>query len=299
MASKKPSYKKSHLSISDQITQLKSRGMQFDDVAAAEHYLSQMNYYRLTAYWLPYEKDHATHTFLAGTKFDEILKHYVFDRELRLLVLDAIERVEVSVRTQMAYELSKAYGSHPHMQPQLFFCPVRYAQNLNKLKGEFDRSNETFAAHFKANYHEKLPPIWAAVELMTLGQISHWYSNIKERSDRKNIANKYGLDEKTLSSYFHSLTIIRNTCAHHGRLWNKRFTFAVKIPKSPADFASSINPATPKYLYNILVFLKYMMDHISPGHTWGNRLKDLIKSNGINSSAMGCPSSWESLPIWK
>jgi abortive infection bacteriophage resistance protein len=299
MAQNKIPYNKSHLSISDQIAKLQSRGMQFTDVSNAEHCLAHMNYYRLTAYWLPYEQDHATHTFRAGTSFDEILKYYVFDRELRVLVLNAIERVEVSVRTQMAYILSNVYGSHPHMKPEIFKCPVRYAQNLNKLKGEFDRSSETFSDHFKNKYQEKLPPIWAAVELMTLGQISHWYSNIKQRSDRNTIARVYDLDEKILTSYLHNLTIVRNICAHHGRLWNKRFTFSVKIPQRPTCFATSINSSNRKSLYNLLVFLKYMIEIANPDDVWGDSVKEIIDTNNINISAMGFPENWKTLPVWQ
>ncbi len=301
MAQNKIPYNKSYLSIADQIAQLQSRGMQFDDIPNAEHYLSHMNYYRLTAYWLPYELEHTTHIFSAGTSFEEVLKYYVFDRELRLLVLDAIERVEVSVRTQMAHTLSRAYGTHPHMKPQIFRCPVRYAQNLNKLKNEFDRSNETFSYHFKSKYREKLPPIWAAVELMTLGQTSHWYSNIKQRSDRNTIARIYDLDESILGSYLHHLTIIRNICAHHGRLWNRRFTFAIKMPNRPIALSQSLNreEADIKSLYNTLVFLKHLMDKINPGHQWDIRLKEMLDGNGINIAAMGFPLNWETLPAWK
>lgn len=300
MARRKIPYNKTYLSITDQIAQLQSRGMEFDDIPHAEHYLSHMNYYRLTAYWLPYEQDHATHIFNSGTSFEEVLKYYVFDRELRLLVLDAIERVEVSVRTQMAHTLSGAYGPHPHMKPQIFHCPVRYAQNLNKLKNEFDRSNETFSDHFKIKYTEKLPPIWAAVELMTIGQTSHWYGNIKQRSDKNSIARIYDLDESILGSYLHHLTIIRNICAHHGRLWNRRFTFAIRMPRHPIGLSQSLNmeEADIKSLYNTLVFLKYLMDKINPGHQWDVRLNKLLDSNCINIAAMGFPSSWKTLPVW-
>ena len=299
MAQNKIPYNKSHLSISDQIVKLQSRGMLFTDMVNAVHCLTHMNYYRLTAYWLPYEQDHATHAFQTGTSFEEVLKYYVFDRELRVLVLNAIERVEVSVRTQMAYILSNAYGSHPHMKPEVFKCPVRYAQNLNKLKGEFDRSNEIFSDHFKNKYQEKLPPVWAAVELMTLGQISHWYSNIKQRSDRNAIARVYDLDEKILASYLHNLTIIRNICAHHGRLWNKRFTFSVKIPQRPTNFAASINSGNKKSLYNLLVFLKHMIEIANPDDVWGDKLKKIIDTNNINISTMGFPVNWKTLPIWQ
>ncbi len=301
MAQNKIPYNKLHLSISDQIAKLQSRGMQFADITNAEHYLSHMNYYRLTAYWLPYEQSHATHRFQSDTHFEEILKYYVFDRELRLLVLDAIERIEVSVRTQMTYVLTEKYGSHPHLCPEVFYCPVKYAQNLSKLKNEYERSDEIFSKHFKIKYVEKIPPMWAAVELMTLGQISHWYGNIKERSDRKAIVQAYGIDESILRSYLHHLTIIRNICAHHARLWNRRFTFAIKMPKYPIELSQTLNrdAADIKSLYNTLVFLKYLMDKINPGHQWDIRLKDILDSNGINILAMGFPSNWETLPVWQ
>ena len=300
MAQKIP-YIKPYLSIKEQIERLQSRGMQFSNMGEAIHYLSHMNYYRLTAYWLPYEKDHTTHSFQDKTYFEEVLKYYVFDRELRLLVLDAIERVEVSIRTQMAHMLSRTYGTHPHMKPELFHCTVKYAHNLTKLKNEFDRSNETFSDHFKVKYAEKLPPIWVAVELMTMGHISHWFANIKQRSDRNTISHIYEVDEKILKSFLHHLTIIRNICAHHGRLWNRRFTFALKLPNHPEELSQSFNrnQVSLKSLYNTLVFLKYLMDKIDPLHQWNMRLKELLKSNHINISAMGFPEDWESRPIWQ
>lgn len=94
--------------------------MVINDRNRAKRYLSHLNYYRLAAYWLPYEEDHLTHRFKPGTNFDLVVDHYVFDCGLRLLVMDAIERIEVSIRTQWAYHLSHAYGPHAHIQPQLF-----------------------------------------------------------------------------------------------------------------------------------------------------------------------------------
>jgi abortive infection bacteriophage resistance protein len=73
-----------------QVDLLQQRGMQIEDPATAAFYLQHINYYRLGAYWLPFEVDHASHRFKPGTRFDDVLKLYVFDRELRLLVLDAI-----------------------------------------------------------------------------------------------------------------------------------------------------------------------------------------------------------------
>ncbi|AWB35850.1 Abi family protein [Orrella marina] len=98
-----------------QLDQLIQRGVVCGDRAEALHYLGHINYYRLAAYWLPFEADHASHSFKPGTRFVDVLNLYIFDRELRLLVLDAIERVEVSVRTGWAYTLAHRYGPHAHL----------------------------------------------------------------------------------------------------------------------------------------------------------------------------------------
>lgn len=297
MATKK-SYTKPHLSTSSQIQQLKSRGMLFKDDVQAEHYLSHINYYRLTAYWLPYEENHTSHQFKLDTYFERILDDYIFDRELRLLLLDAIERIEVSIRTKMAYSLTKTYGSHPHLNPSIFQCPIKYAQNLTKLKNEYERNNDTFSKHFKDTYKEKIPPMWVAVELTTLGQTSHWFSNIKKRSDRKCIAAYYNIDESILKSYLHHLTIIRNICAHHSRLWNKKFTFSSKIPRNPENLAQSLIPDM-KTIYNTLVFIKFFMDTINPSHSWHKQLISIIEKYQINTTSMGFPNNWKDKPIWK
>jgi abortive infection bacteriophage resistance protein len=298
----KSTYTKPSLSIDSQINLLKSRGMLFRDIDLAKHYLSHMNYYRLRAYWLPFEMDKINHAFHQNVFFEDILQYYKFDRELRLLILDAIERIEVSVRTQIAYTLSKEKGSHPHLQPEIFNNPKSYAQSITKLNNEYSRSDETFSRHFKENYKEELPPIWAAVELMSIGQISHWFANIKSRSTRNTIAREhYKIDEQILKSFLHHITIVRNICAHHSRLWNRRILIQLKIPKKHDILTPSLqqDKKDVKKLYNTLVFLKYFLDIISPEHSWDLRLKNLLQKYRIDPNAMGFPNHWESLPVWK
>lgn len=99
-------FNKSALTHDQQLDQLIQRGLACDDRAEALHYLGHLNYYRLAACWLPFEVDHASHVFKPGSRFVDVLNLYIFDRELRLLVLGAIERVEVSVRTGWAYTLA-------------------------------------------------------------------------------------------------------------------------------------------------------------------------------------------------
>ena len=204
------------------------------------------------------------HRFREGTTFEQVLDRYVFDRELRLLVLDAIERIEVSVRTQWAYHLSHAHGSHAHLNRTLYSNQRDYTDRVASLTNEVGRSRETFIKHLTETYDESLPPIWAVVEIMSLGQLSRWYENLKSRALRQRIAETYAMDEKVLVSLLHHLTLIRNICAHHSRLWNRRFTITPKLPhKKPAVLTPFFNEAAPRQLYNALVLISYLMNIVS------------------------------------
>ena len=201
----------------EQVQLLQSRGMLIDNEQDAIFYLQHLNYYRLTAYWLPFELDHATHRFKPNTKFSDVLKAYVFDRELRLLLLDGIERIEVSVRSQWAYYLATLHSPHAHLDSTLF--NHRYWQrDLDALTTEVNRSQETFIQHLRTNYSEILTPVWAVCEVMSIGLLSRWYGNLEPYQTRSAIARVYQLDHTVLGSWIHHLAIVRNFCAHHSRV---------------------------------------------------------------------------------
>lgn len=281
-----------------QVALLQQRGMVIDNSEAAEFYLQHLNYYRLSAYWLPFEADHTTHYFKSGTHFDAVLDLYVFDRELRLLVLDAIERIEVSVRSQWAYQLAHHHGPHAHLDSSLAFKYSLWQANFDKLSDEVNRSDETFIKHLKTAYNEALPPVWAVCEVMSLGLLSRWYNNLKPMATRRAIASVYGVDEKVLESWLRHLSLVRNTCAHHSRLWNREFTITPLLPRSkPNSLVEQFKNGSRK-LYNTLVILLHCMDVIAPQHHWRARLKNLITINTIPVEAMDFPADWENLGIW-
>lgn len=282
-----------------QVALLQQRGMVIDDAAAAEFYLRHLNYYRLGAYWLPFEADHAAHTFKPGTRFADVMNLYVFDRELRLLVLDAIERVEVSVRSQWAYQLAHQHGPHAHLDASLAHKQHLWQANLDKLTEEVNRSDETFIKHLKATYSEVLPPVWAVCEVMSLGLLSRWYNNLKPMPTRRAIAATYGVDESVLSSWLHHLSLVRNTCAHHSRLWNREFTITPLLPRNkPAGLAAQCRPSSRK-LFNTLVILLHCMDVIAPQHHWRTRLKELLTRHAVPVTAMDFPPGWDQMALWQ
>jgi len=289
----------------EQLELLISRGMLVDKQDRARRYLSHLNDYRLAAYWLPFEADHATHRFRPGTTFDMVLEHYIFDRELRLLVMDAIERFEVSLRTQWAYHLAHTYGPHAHLDAGIFKPDRRHewrhGDAVAALQEAVKHSSEVFIRHLRSTYDEALPPLWAVCEIMTFGQLSKWFANLARSNDRNTIARRYDLDERNFVSFLHHLSLVRNCCAHHARLWNREFTIAWVLPAHrPAAFLANLNRADGKRLYNTLAMLAYLMDVINPGHCWKKRLGDLLRRHpGVRHKAMGFPEGWQELPLWR
>lgn len=293
------------LTVNAQIDLLLERGMAIPNRERAQHYLSHINYYRLRAYWLPFETvptGDNPHAFTPDTRFETVLAIYVFDRNLRLLLLDAIERVEISLRTTLAQHLATTYGPFAHDKPALFKQQEDWRKSQDELRKEYQRSRETFAKHYRERYPElATPPIWVACELMTLGHLSRWLKNLLKPEDRQHIANQYGLDERVLLSFTHHLTVVRNHCAHHGRVWNRRFALRFTPPtKKPKHIASAFNPSAPQLIYNTLTLLVYLLDRLSPAHTWRTEIHALLNAHPeIDTASMGFPEHWRETSLWR
>lgn len=138
--------------------------MSFADRARAERWLRHVSYYRLSAYWLPFEypKTHAGPRFRPGTTFETATALYDFDRELRLLVLSAIERIEVAVRGSWAYEFAQYGGSHGYLNAALYTDRRQFHDNLSRLARDVGTSPETYIAHYRDAYDDPrcLPSGW-------------------------------------------------------------------------------------------------------------------------------------------
>ncbi len=154
--------------------------------------------------------------------------------------------------------------------------------------------------HFKNNYSESLPPVWAACEIMSLGLFSRWYANLKPKKTRSAIASVYNLDESLLQSWLHHLAYVRNICAHHGRLWNREFTLTPQPPRSKPNKLINMFQRGSRRIYNSLLMLLYLMDVIAPNHCWRDRLVNLLNQQSTwITQAMDLPQNWQNLNIWK
>jgi abortive infection bacteriophage resistance protein len=292
-------FSKDSLTFEQQIDTLIGRGLHVEDRTSATTYLSHINYYRLGTYWWSFIEDHESHTFKANTTFSQILNLYAFDRELRLLLLDAIERIEVSLRTQWAFHLCNTYGPHAHLDKDAFTRTFDHQGFIDNLQKEIQRTSDKNIKKQAFKYDEPTPATWIVCEVMSFGWLSRSYDAIGRRALRADISDTYKLKEIVLSSFLHHITTVRNICAHHSRLWNREFTFTMKLPTNgESELLNSFNTNTPKQLYNTLAMCAYFMDLISPNNHWKIKLKALIENHDIDVIEMGFPIDWLQRPIW-
>ena len=168
------------------------------------------------------------------------------------------------------------------------------------MDDKLQRSKETFVQHYRSKYNEpSRPPIWAIAELLTLGQFSKWLGNVKLRNDRQAMAHHLGLDEVVICAFAHHLTHIRNLCAHHFRVWNRKLTFTMTLPKRPAALAVQFNAAEDRRIYNTLVMMVWCVKSVSPGSSWPCRMHRLLSTQSPQViKAMGAPQDWISRVTW-
>ncbi|MEG0461903.1 Abi family protein, partial [Gordonibacter sp.] len=223
-------YAKPFLTFEQQADQLISRGMLCDRDRLVRH-LEAVGYYRLSGYWYIFKAE--DDMFEEETDFSKVWNLYTFDRQFRLVALDAVERVEVYFRTQLAYCLAETTGPFGFLSnsnlPRL--SEDSYIKFIKKSRDAVSRSREPFVVHFKDKYGDShdLPPYWVLVNTMDFGMMLTLYRGASVEV-RSYVSEKLGITAKVLESWLVTLNTVRNICAHHGRLWNRTLGTKPMIP---------------------------------------------------------------------
>jgi abortive infection bacteriophage resistance protein len=276
------SYNKSFKTIDEQIELLKSRGMSFHDENQAKHHLLNLNYYRLSGYWLPFKK--SDDSFNPNLYFEDIINLYFFDSGLKVLLYQALETIEISAKTKFAYYLSQAHGSHPLKAENftnIYYFDQSYAKLLSEIQRQKDRD---FIKHYRENYSNDLPPLWVCVEVMTFGLLSQLTKNIKNTAVKRSISRCYDLDMRIFDSVLYHLSTIRNHIAHHSRLYNQISEITFGIPKY---LENQCNKEQLGSLYNTIVISDYILKKIEPKSTLLEDVEKLANKHRIDKSKMG------------
>lgn len=266
-------YTKPWLSYDEQADLLERRGLIFDRQDLVAH-LSDVGYYRLSGYWHIFKVDPkgGDESFETGTTFDRVWDLYTFDRQLRLLTLDAVERVEIYMRTQPAYRLGETTGPFGYLDRSSLpgIDQRNYGRMMSRCYSAYDRSKATFAEHFKEKYGDchGLPPYWELVNLMEFGTMLTLFTGAPDPV-KNAIATEVGVSGPVLRSWLLTLNTVRNICAHHDRLWNRRLGNKTKIPRGSKypewhDPFEVGNGST----FTVLTVLGFMLEHVAPSTSW-------------------------------
>lgn len=311
-------YNKPPLDIQGQCDVLEKRGLIIPDTHRIVNHLENIGYYRLSAYMLPY-KIVGKNEFKSGTTWDNVYDLYVFDRKLRLLLFDTIERIEVGVRSQIIYHLSLKYGSHWHDNKDIF-RPIQKYKKHDKNRYTIDvydkiqdhirsimqsNSTEVFIKHYKSKYKEpQNPPCWMSVETLYFRHLSLICEGLKDKDDLKKLAAHFGIKKiEIFNSWLHTINFVRNICAHHSRLWNRELNIIpAKLLKPDVNkkWISNIETIQSSRIYYILCIINYFLQTINPSFKLKDKLKLLFDEfKSIDNRYMGFPENWEQEDIWK
>lgn len=295
-------YNKQALECSDLIALLKLRGMIVRDEAVALEQLRIISYFRLAGYWRPMEADKTTHQFKSGSTFENALSLYYFDKKLRALLFTVIQGVEIALRTKLIHHVSLKYGPMWLTDANLAFSITIHQSNLAHIQADIQRSREEFIQeHFQKYPTEKFPPSWKTLEVVTFGTLSKLFYNLKDNSVKRQIAMDFHVPhQKFLESWMKSIAVLRNTVAHHARLWNRNYpTIPLLPPNLPQHWISTTGLRSQK-IYAQICVLQYLHNAIHPNNTFALDLKELLsRYPNVDIAAMGFPSTWANEPLWK
>lgn len=305
--------------VGEQIATLRARGMQIND-AFATQWLNSVSYYRLSAYWYPARQTDPDGTrldyFRPKTRFEDVALLYEADRKLRTLIHDGVERIEVALRTQLINVvcLPGDRDALSYTNPESFRPTFKHADwlaTINRRIARAERRNRAIQ-HYRSHYESQFP-LWVAAETMDFSDASRLFQGLKS-ADQFTVSEALGIKidlsrliknqsrqakkKHPLTSWFEQLSVIRNTCAHHGRLWNKSFVPAPTPALISTGHFTYLPSGQSEQVFGALAVMAHLLRHISPGTTWPNKVVDLLNNAFItnplvNPESLGIPNDWD------
>ena len=294
-------YPKQILTMEQQVQSYIDAGMVITSRADVENALKLVGFYRLRGYSF-HLYNNATKKYAPGTRFEDILKLYQFDRELAGLIFSMISKIEVSLRVRLV-EALLIHGDPLVLQDSSIFKDKKlYWQNMSTIASEIARSNDVFIKHNFDN-HEGEVPVWATVEVLSFGTLSKIIKNLKTgigssyailaanyqyKSKKGNLVNP---SQKMLASWIQSVSVLRNMCAHNSRIYNRTIHTAPEIPD-----VDKVTP-TPAHsgLYQALLAMKYLRLSDEEWVVFVDEFDKLLQKHKsiISITAMNLPTEWK------
>lgn len=298
----KATFTKSYSSPKEIVQLLKSRGMLIKDEQKAESYLMNIGYHRLSAYVFPFYKNPKKDFVLKdGTTFEQVLTLYRFDKKLRILLFNEIEKIEVAIRSVLAnvgcQELMDKYWI---TNPEYFANVGKFGQTLAVIDKELAASKEDYIEDFRRNYVEPYPPAWMITEVLSFGNLNYIYSNIASNKLMKQVSAYFGLQPQVFTSWLTVLANLRNMCCHHARVWNRDFMLSPAEPRRIMRAWIDTSKMDKKKIFYRLCIIRYLLSFVSPNNNLTIKLRDLLlRFPSLDLAAMGFPRNWLDEYLWK
>lgn len=282
-------YTKPPLTFQEQVELLKSRGLIITDDAKTNTVLENINYYRLSAYFPPFQtkKD----VFDEGTTLEVILSLYEFDMRLQNLILEASANIEIGVRTQLAYHLAHSYGTFGYIDSSNFYHYFDHYHWLKRIRENINRSHEVFVKHFRAKYtSENDLPVWMICEVISFGLVSQLLKGLKKKDKKAISKGHFGIDHILMTSWIHTIVYVRNLCAHHSRIWNRILSIRPIRNKKDKDWDGIRNDK----IFAVLLIIKKLNRLAGNWEEWSGKLLTLLGDfPNVDVTRMGFPDNWK------
>ncbi|MDO4511042.1 MAG: Abi family protein [Bacteroidales bacterium] len=290
-------YSKAYKTPHDLVLLLQSRGLEIHNPIKAEHYLKHIGYYRLSAYMYPLLKiPKKRHIYKEGASFDKVMTLYRFDKKFRLLLFNEIEKIRSTI-----VNVASDFIGDPFWMTNAsnFIDQAKFTRTMSLIDSELRHTREDFIIHFRNTYCDPYPPAWILAEILPLGVMTNIYSNLKNNRIKKLISQTFGLHVIPFESWLTIITVTRNSCCHHSRVWNKVYSIRATLPNRMTRPWITL-PTDLLRIYFTLCVIKYFIDIISPNNDMLDKLHALFSDfPEIDKNALGFPEGWESEPLWQ
>lgn len=309
--------------IDEQVELLAARGLVLEKDEAAR-WLRNVGYYRLSGYWYPYRLPAGVpgqvrrSEIEPGTTLNAVVRLYEFDRKLRTLIHDGTERIEVALRSHTSYRVGRP-GPLAYCNPDIFRPEFNHRDWLTiagKRVGRARRHSEPIK-HHEARYGGEVP-IWVLMEVLDFADVSKMFSGLRV-ADQFAIAEalNIGIDlshlggnqrakakkKHPIARWFEQLTVLRNICAHHARVWNRSFVPVGTAGLRTIDDLDSLPAGQSEQLYGAMTLMAFLLQEVSPGSSWPAKVRSLIEESflaipGRSPREMGFPDDWREAKPW-
>ena len=259
-----------------------------DEVSDCISFLKKVNYYRFSAYFLPFMKEDRS---FERVSFFRLQRIYEFDSRLRSLIFEVIEDVEVYLRTQLAYYVSQKYGAFGHLSDAMYSRKHDEHNFLGRVKSCVEKNKNSPIIQQSQMKNDGKVPLWILIEFFSMGMLSYFFSDMKAQDQKKIARSVYETGVKQLESWLHCLTDLRNRCAHYLRLYYWSFSSLPKMPRD-SDFLPD------RRLFPQLLVLKFLYPD---EREWSFKLMAVLKplieeyAGDIELEHIGFPQDWESI----